>query len=848
MAVMSSNNTKKEKSLLEILHIVYRGKKIIISSVFLFLILAFLYNKFSTPVFESEALLKKENTARGRRDGLYELLRLQTMDQIGTEIELLKSEDVLGRVIDGLKLRVELKEIIDPIGNSYELNNVFIDFPDSGNSYAKQIGFSLPMFKNVELKNKKTEQELYIEKKGENLFELREVEENRLILISKTSLVSEIDTLNDFNSTTTVDSITTLDKNPKGSIFKTDFAQFEFSWNDAPVGSKIYFNFINYYDFLRGFSKAIYVTGGSSNLFRLHVRSSSPLASKVIATNIIRSFIEARMEQQKQTVRYSFQFVDKQLAKVQKKLIDAESNLSSFKASGQIMTIDEKTNEIVSYLSSLEAEKLKADLLLSNYKNKVAAIRKELESSGYIDQSFLEPSGEVGVDSPFSTLMSRLSDLEIQRLELLQNRTEKHPDVLNLNEQIRLVKEKLASYNQNTLTSYRIIINTLEKKLLKISTLMSKYEVKMQKLPEQESRMARLIREKDVYEKIFTLLLDKREEMRVRELSKLQDIIVVDPPNEPIKPIRPRKLFNILIALFVGGFFGIVSIFIIELRNTRLINIDDLEEEFNIPILALIPNFDKDIVKRMNNSDDNKDRFVTLMDDNLGIRESYRLLKIKLFYHFDDTEKIFLVTSCEENTGKTSIVANLAITISKENKKVLIIDCDLRKAELSKMFDLSPSAPGLIDFITMGGSPAIYTKIMRKIDIIPAGGIREDSSHLLNSDRMRQLFNAIDTSFYDYIILDTPPVTKVVDTLVLGQFVKNAILVVRPDTSMKETVIGGIQEMNQAKIRICGVVANAVEIHKSYHYRYRYGYGYGYSYGENGEKSLRKQYKHLVNN
>ncbi len=838
MATLSSNNTKKEKSLLEVLHIVYRGKIIIISSVFLFLILAFLYNKFSTPVFESQALLKKESTDGGRTDELYELVKLQTMDPMETEIELLKSEDVLGRVIDELKLRVELKEIIDPIGNSYELNNVFIDFPDSGNSYAKQIGYSLPMFKKVELKNKKTEQELYIEKKGENLFELREAEENILVSILKTFQEDSKDT-----SIINFDSLIALDKQPKGIIFKTDFVQFEFSWNDAPVGSKIYFNFNNYYGIVKGVSDAFYVSGGSADLFRLHVKSSSPLACKVIATSIIRNFREARMELEKQSARYSFQFVDEQLTEVQTKLLNAESNLSSFKGSGQIMTVDARTKEIMSYLSTLEWEKIQADLDLSNYKNKAAEIRKELELSGYIDLSFLEPTGEFEGDSPFAALMTNLSDLEMQRLELLQKRTEKHPDVLKLNEQILLVKDKLASYNQNTLTSYGIIINTLEKKLLKIRTLMSSYEVKMEKLPGQENRMASLIREKDVYEKIFTLLLDKREEMRVAELSKLQDIIVVDPPNEPIKPIRPRKLFNMLVALCIGGFVGIVSIFLIELRNTKLINIDDLEEEFQIPILALIPNYDKDIVKRINNLADNKNRFVTLMDDNLGIRESYRLLNIKLFYLLDGLEKIFLVTSCEENTGKTSIVANLAITMAKENKKALIIDCDLRKAELSKMFDVPPHAPGLIDFITRGGSPAVYTRIMKKIDIIPAGGLREDSSSLLSSNRMKSLFKAIDTSVYNYIIIDTPPVTRVVDTLVLGQFVKNAILVVRPETSMKEAVIGGIQEMNQANIKICGVVANAAEIHKSYYYRYRYGYGYGYSYGENGKKTTKKKTK-----
>ena len=140
--------------------------------------------------------------------------------------------------------------------------------------------------------------------------------------------------------------------------------------------------------------------------------------------------------------------------------------------------------------------------------------------------------------------MSKLSDLELQRLELLQKRTENHPDVQAVDDQIEMVKKKLASYNQNTLTGYQIAISTLEKKLLQISNMMSKYEVKMERLPGQEKKLAELTRQKTVYEKIFTTLLDKREEMRMAELSKLQDIVVVDPAHEPSKSYRTPKIIQ----------------------------------------------------------------------------------------------------------------------------------------------------------------------------------------------------------------------------------------------------------------------------------------------------------------
>lgn len=833
-----SSNRKNEKSLLEIFHILYRGKWVIIFCVFLFLVLALLYSLLSTPTYESKALLKKEVADRGQRDELYEIVRLQTSDRLETEMELIKTNEVLRRVINNLKLYIELKEIIDPNGKSYKLKNVLIDFPESGNNLTHEIHFTLPIFNNFKLKDTQRELLLSIEKKADGLFELKEGNTGEIILIAGEESSDSINVRNLENADFSNDSASKR----MGAFFETDFANFEFSWDDAPAGSKIFFEVKNYSKFLIRFSNDINVRRvGHTDVFELSVMSSSPLVSKIIADDIIHHFRELRMEQQKQTVRYSFNFIDNQLTEVQKKLKDAENNLSGFKGSTQIINVDQNTQELLNYMSTLEAEQLQTALLLSNYKDKAASMRKELESSGFFDQSFLEPSGElVAGQSSFSVLMNRLSELELRKLELLQKRTESHPDVISVDEQISLIKEQLKSYNQNTLTSYNIIINSLESKLSKILHLLDEYESEFRELPDKEIQMARLIREKDVYEKMFTLLLDKREEMRVAELSQLQDIIIVDPPSIPFKPVKPRKLLNMIIGLFLGGFIGVISVFLIELKNSRRANLDSLEEEMMLPILALIPKYDRGIVKKIIKPSKIEERFAALRGDSLGIRESYRLLETKL-QQLNIRDKIFLVTSCEENSGKTSVVANLALTIAQNNKNVLIIDADLRKANLSRMFDVFENSPGLIDFINNGGTPSIYNKVLKQLSIIPAGGLSENSGVLMSSDRMKSLFNSFDTSIYEYIIIDTPPVTRVVDTLALGQFIKNAILVVRPDISIKETVLGGIQELNHARIKIRGIVGNAVDIQKSYHYKYRYGYGYGYSKGGNGKSPVIKK-------
>ena len=224
-----------------------------------------------------------------------------------------------------------------------------------------------------------------------------------------------------------------------------------------------------------------------------------------------------------------------------------------------------------------------------------------MSQTGYIDQSYLSPEGNRSdMSTPFSALLKQLSDLELQRLELLQKRTENHPDVVAIDQQIKMAKDKLSSYNQNTLTAYQIIINSLEKKLLKISNMMSKYEVKLEMLPAKENRLARLLRQKNVYEKISTLLLDKREEMRMAELSKLQDITIVDPAHEPLAPVSPRKILNIFVALILGTFVGFIGVFLLELKDSKLINLDELEEEFNLPIFSIIPTYSNEIRDRIN--------------------------------------------------------------------------------------------------------------------------------------------------------------------------------------------------------------------------------------------------------
>jgi tyrosine-protein kinase Etk/Wzc len=789
-----------------IFRIINKRKFILVLSVLFVLALVFLYNSMSKPVFESTVLLKKERTDNRSNsdDELANILSLQSPALIETEMELVKTSEVLSKTIDELNLHTKIDRIEKPNGKITKIDESLLTYKKRYQN--DNTSSSYPHFLEIKSTADDKSYELYILKETEESYKLYHSEKDSLLQVSNAA---------------------------SAGVFSLPYLNITFYWPNAEPGSKVFFDVAGLSQTRRSLSKRISVEQrAKTDVFEVTVQASSPYAAKTIANSLTENFRQARIDQQKQTIRYSFDFVDNNLEDIKKKLEEAESNLTQYKSASQIMNIDGSSEDLVRFISNLEAEKLNAELQLADYKNKYSGMEGELKSKGFFDQTFLTPDGNDPTNSPFSVLMRQLSDLELQRLDLLQRRTESHPDVVNVDTQIQQVKAKLSNYNENTLTSYHIIIGSLEKKITQLEGLMQKYEGKMRTLPTQENRLASLMRQQNVYQKMYTLLLDKREEMRMAELSKLQDIVVVDEAREPMEPVLPRKGFNLVAGFIFGILIGFGAIFLVEMKNKKLVSLDDIENDFKLPIFAIIPNYNKDLIKRINKAPAYDSRLVTMMNDQEGFKETFRVLRTKLSTVFDNTSRIVMFTSCEENTGKTTIVANLGVSFAQSRKKVLLIDFDLRKGTLSKLFDINPDSPGLVGYLKRKiPQPYIYNKGLKTLDVLPAGGISENSSDLLGQEQLTELFELINASSYDYVLIDTPPVTRVVDTLVLGKTIKDAVLIIRPDYTYKESVVWGLQEMEQENINVAGTVVNAGDIEKSV-FRYRYGYGYGYSYGK----------------
>ncbi len=827
MELTKSQASSDQSSGSSMFRAVYKRKIFIIVSFIVIIMLGVIYLKTASRIYESSVLLKKvDNPQSSGQDPYRRLMALESQDDITTEVALVKTRSVLDKVVKKLKLNLAIEKIKLPDGKIENINKSLTDY-------------------NLWLNKKNEEKSDYPQIVD---FEYNSIDKTNQFLLTA-----------DGNGRIGLFSIDKDSKIPVASAplnnlieINTGSYKLTLYWPSAQNGVKFYFVVFDDMTAFDLLSNRISVSQkDNTNLMEIKVKDRSPENAQIIAATVVNKFQETRTEQQRRNAQSSYASIDSQLTEMSKKLKNAEDRLSNYQESTGIINIDQNSNNAVNALSSLEAEKVNNELLLGQYEEKERQLNNLYDSKGYFDQTYLSPSETTNSERAFTSLMQQLSDLQVKKIELLQKETEQHPDVISINHQIAQIKKQLSSYNQNTLTAYRIIINSLKEKENKLNNLIGRYRAKIKNLPGKETVLAGLIRDKDVTERVFNLLLDKREELRAKELAQLQDVVVVDPASLPISPVSPNRNLTLLFCIFLASLISLAYVTIGELRERKYLKLEEVEDKLRLPLLSIIPAFPAKLKNKIENSNNIKDKFAILAGEHPGIVESYKVLQTKLTLNPQNSNKIIMFSSCEENTGKTTLVANLALSLVAANKKVLVVDADLKRCGLSDLFQIPRDFPGLSTFLErdLRAAPVmnlsnIFGKSSKDklLSILPAGDINERSSELFQASRTIDLINALKSSVYDYILVDTPPITRVVDSLILGKIINNLVLVARYNYSLKDSFYWGIDEIRKEKIKILGIVANACDIEKSA-FRHKYGYGYGYKYAYTPSKSNRKKKK-----
>ena len=313
--------------------------------------------------------------------------------------------------------------------------------------------------------------------------------------------------------------------------------------------------------------------------------------------------------------------------------------------------------------------------------------------------------------------------------------------------------------------------------------------------------------------------------------------------------VAPKSNIIWLIALLLGLGLPIAFFYLRDLLRYRIQGREDVEKLTKISILADIPLAGKLV--------DGEKALVVRENTNDSMEEAFRGLRTNLRFILESGEKVILCTSCIPGEGKTFVCTNLAMSLALMGKKVIVVGLDIRKPRLVKLFGIPADKKGITTFLS--GSDQTYEALEQQIvhgvanknlDVLPAGIIPPNPGELISREQLDKAIELLE-EHYDYVLLDTPPIGLVSDTLSIGRVADMSLFVCRADYSPRSNfdLINSLK--NEEKLPKVNLVLNAVDMRKK-KYGYYYGYGkygkygeygkYGYGYGRYGHYGIYGQY------
>ncbi|HDP95439.1 MAG TPA: polysaccharide biosynthesis tyrosine autokinase, partial [Candidatus Aminicenantes bacterium] len=341
------------------------------------------------------------------------------------------------------------------------------------------------------------------------------------------------------------------------------------------------------------------------------------------------------------------------------------------------------------------------------------------------------------------------------------------------------------------------------------------------------------------------LVRKQKESLLTSRLEGLQtsNIKIIDRAEVPRGPISSSKQMVGIKAVFIGVFLGLFLVFALDWLDKSIKTPEEAEQHLRIPTLGMVPELGTEnghdyyygYGKKPGKAKKETPHHIELanfMDADSAMAESYRNIRTSIMLSTaDGPPQLIAMSSSLPREGKTATVVNLAVSFTKLGKRVLIIDGDLRKPMIHKIFNCK-NTNGLSSFlVSREPSEELFVKTrVPNLFVIPSGPIPPNPTEILDSKRMEDLIKKLRQHF-DLIFIDAPPLVGIVDPVIIGRMADAMILVVWWGKTNRKAVVGVKSELARFRIRLLGAILNKVNLKKGEGYGYRYGYSrYTYEY------------------
>lgn len=539
----------------------------------------------------------------------------------------------------------------------------------------------------------------------------------------------------------------------------------------------------------------------------------NPVMAKLIANGIVQAYMDEVLEIKLASSNYTLQWMTKKAEEERNKLQRAESGLQKYMRDNDLVTIEDKL--------AIYPQKLAE---FSSQLSKAQTERKELESLVQQINALGRDSRAIESVSVFAE-SGVLKDLREQIYKSKQNIKDfskkygsKHPLLIKAKDELEILLNEKRFEIDRIVASIRSSYNLVKSREKNQQDLQAKAKSDLLDLNEKFIQYSIMKREVDTNRILYDALTSSIKKESVTEQTQSVNIWVVKKAELPGAPSKPNKRRSLMLGLMLGLAAGIGVAFLIEYLDNTIKKERDLEDRFGHTVLGTV-----DEVL----GDDEIETY--LVHKPLSpLSESYRLIRSGLLLSSaEHPPKTILITSMGAKEGKTSTTTNLARVLAQNQKKVLIIDCDMRRPRMHTVLDISNDL-GLSNYLSgTTHENILHTLSGSEVSFISAGTIPPNPAELLSSEKMRLLLTKL-SEVYDHILLDSPPILSVTDSLALSAIVDGTIVVVRAGRTTYEMMESGMKKLRDVNAHVLGFVLNARrkrDVGSSYYY----GYGYGKS-------------------
>lgn len=512
-------------------------------------------------------------------------------------------------------------------------------------------------------------------------------------------------------------------------------------------------------------------------------------------------------------------FINERLGVIERELGNVDEDISSYKSENLLPDVQAAASMYMAESSETNAkiQTLNTQLSMTRY------VRSYL--TGASSRNQLLPANSGIENSGIEKQIAEYNTLQLRRNDLVANSSETNPLVVDMDHSLHALRDAII----RTLDNY---VTTLNTQLRALQQSARQTTARIAANPSQGKYLLSVERQQKVKESLYLFLLQKREENELSQAFTAYNTRVIMPPSGSMVPTAPAKKNILLIAFVIGLIIPVAVIFLRESMNTRIRGRKDLEA-LTLPFVGEIP---QAATKKKGTSDkkSTENNPIVVHEGSRDIiNEAFRVLRTNLEFMTDKEQhsNVIVVTSFNPGSGKSFLAMNIAVSLAIKQKKVLVIDGDMRHGSTSAYIG-SPQT-GLSNYLSghVNNLKDIIVTDARhaNLQFLPVGTIPPNPTELLFSDRLKQLIDTV-RSQYDYIFIDCPPIEMVADTQIIEQLADRTLFVVRTGL-LERSMLPELQRIyDEKKYKNMALILNGT-VGSGGHYGYRYGYRYGYHYG-----------------